>query len=594
MRKNTIFLLLTTALLIFSTIGTTLASFKAGNESAHEIDLAAIKARIIEEYEHQSNVYPGNTVDKVVNVKNTGTSDCVVRVKVEKAWGERRDEDGKLIVDSAYSTDNIQIEYDTTYWVYDPTDGYFYYKGVLKPDETTLAPLFENFKIDETTGNEYKNLEADIVVKMECVQAAANGISVWNKTLTDIGVSAYSPTGSPQITTKVIFASGNGDKEFTFDPDTTDLFANFKNLLPGETRSQTIDVKNEFYTKTGVEIFLRAEDINQSFTDPQTLELVTKLLQEYATIVVTDETGNVVYSGPIWGEPYAAEGNPLSMRYDISLGVFPTGESKKLTIQLQLDPSMGDEYQNLSGLIKWVWSAENIQPPGDDTVIVSGVKIWQHGANPVNERPKEIILYVKANGNTIMTETITTADHWKWSFKLPKYDDHGEEIHYTIEEEPVPGYTTTINGADITNIHESYEEITVSGFKTWDHGNNTSKRPESMVIHVKNGDTTVISKRVTANDNWQWTFTLPKHDINGNVAIYMIEEESVPYYTLVSKDGYNLKNKFKGFGYPGDAPKTGDTSNIWIWASLMGASTIVLILLLAMRSKAKRKAAGIE
>jgi|GEM_PF-1212358 len=589
MRKNTILCLLAAALLVFSSAGTTLAAQKVIDNSEHVVNTAGVKARIVEEYEQNSVVYPGNTVDKVVNVQNTGSSDAVVRVRVEKAWGEIRAEDGKLIADDAYSTDNIIIEYNTEYWYYDGLDGYFYYKGVLKPGETTLAPLFKQFSIDKDTGSEYSGLEADIFIKMECVQAAADGISIWSKTLSDLGIVYTSNTADNTVTT-VTFVGW--DDKFVFNPDTTDLFANFKNLLPGETRSQTIEVGNTFQTDTGIEIFLRAEDISQNYSDPVTLALVEKLLREYATIILTDEDGSVIYNGPIWGEPYSGSSNPDSMRYDISLGVFKTGESKKLTVQLMLDPDMGNEYQNLLGLIKWVWSAEDLPSPdpGNETVTISGAKTWKHGTNPVSERPKELIIHVKANGNIITTAAVTAADHWKWKFVLPKYDNNGNEIKYTIDEEPIPGYTTVVNGTDVTNTHESYEEVTVSGSKTWNHGSNDTRRPESIVVYVKNGNEAVAAKRVTASDNWQWSFVLPKYDDNGNIAVYTIVEENVPYYTLTGNDGYSLINKFVSFNYPGDMvrPKTGDSRSLWLWIGLTAASGTTFVILFIKRCRLKR------
>jgi len=581
MRKNTIFCLLTAVLFIFSSIGTTLAAQKVIDESVHEVNMAGVKAQIIEEYEKAVNVYPGSTSSKVVNMQNTGSSDVVVRVRVEKAWGETRDEDGKLIADDAWSTDNITIEYNTKFWYYDTADGYFYYKGVLKPGETTLEPLFKEFIIDKDTGNEYRGLEADIIIKMECVQAAGDAISIWGKSFTDLGITYTSEKPADTITS-VTFTGG--EDEFVFDPADTDLFANFKNLLPGESLTQIIEVKNTYETENGVEIFLRAEDIAQSLSTPETRELVEKLLQKYATITVTDEDGKVIYNGPIWGEPYSGSGNPDSMRYDISLGVFAEGESRKLTVALQLDPVMGNEYQELWGLIKWIWTAEPAHSP--DTIVISGAKTWEHGANPVDERPTELIILVKANGNTIATATVTARDHWKWEFILPQYDAHGNEIEYTIDEEPLPGYTTTVDGTDVTNTHESYEEVTVSGSKTWGHGSNTSKRPDSIVVYVNNGDEKIAAQRVTEADNWKWSFTLPKYDANGNIANYTITEDSIRYYTLAKTDGYNLYNKFVSFNYPGDGvPKTGDNANLWLWATLMAGSAAIFVILLIMRRK---------
>lgn len=588
-RKNIFFTLLAAALLLFSTIGTTQAAWKATGESVHEISLENIRAQIVEEYETASDVHPGGTVDKVVNVKNTGNSDCVVRVKAEESWGEIREEDGKLIADASYATDNIIIGYNTTYWVYDASDGYFYYKGVLAPGETTLEPLFDEFSITKETGNEYQGLHADILVKMECIQAAADGISVWGKSFKDLGID-YAPA-QPGETAYVTFVGG--DEEFVFDPDTTDLFGNFKHLMPGETRSQAIVVTNEFEIATGVEIFLRAEDINQSFSDdPETLALINKLLQEYATIVITDDSGTVLYSGPVWGEPYREGAAPGTMKNDISLGMFATGESKSLNIQLQLDSAADNEYQSLLGLIKWVWTAQDTDY---ETVTIDGSKTWYHGANPVTQRPEEIIIHVKANGDVIAVESVTAEDHWKWSFTLPKYDKYGDEIAYTIDEEPIPGYETEVDGYDVTNKHETHEDFVLSGTKTWDHGGNTGKRPASIVIHIKQDNEVIISERITEEDGWKWAFDLPKYDENGKEIQYIVEEDNVENYTLERKDGYNLHNRFVSPDYPGDGkpstptPKTGDTMKLWIWggAMLLSAAALAVLLLMGRRNKSE-------
>jgi len=354
-RKHTIFTLLAAAMLICSTAGTSLAAWQAAGDSVHVIDLAGVKARIAEEYSGADSVYPGNTIGKVVNVKNMGDADCVVRVKVEKAWGELRDGDGKLIVNSALPTGNILIEYDTAHWHYDQSDGYFYYKGVLKPGETTLAPLFKEFTVSKDTGNEYAGLTADIVIQMECVQAAGGGISMWNKTFEALGIQ-YTPAAPPETVTSVTFAEG----EFAFSPVNTDLFANFKQLLPGEVRSQRIEVSNT--SGQPVEIFLRAEEMQQVSDNPETLALINKLLREHAVIIVTDEDGTVIYKGPVWGEPHRDGAKPNTMRYDISLGLFAPGKVKRLNVQLSLDPNLGDEYQNLLGRIQWVWSARGDSP----------------------------------------------------------------------------------------------------------------------------------------------------------------------------------------------------------------------------------------
>lgn len=361
-KKNIIGFLMIGILFVLSITGTAYAAWKVTGTSVNVINTSGVRAQILEDYDRPGAVYPGNTIKKVVQVQNTGDSACIVRVKVEKAWGTGRDASGSLITDETYSTDNILIAYNTEYWIYEESDGYYYYKGVLEAGETTKAALFEGFTVEETTGNEYMGLEADIYVKMECVQAAAEGLSVWNKSYTDLGI-VYTAAEAEQTVTKVSF---NGESAgFSFAPESTDLFANFKNLLPGETRSQTTEVINT--TKDSVKIFLRAEDIEQSLAADGTIEQVAELLQKYVTITVTDQKGALLYSGAIWGEPYAGDSNPESMRYDISLGDFAAGETKQLNVQLQADPDMGNAYQELWGLIKWTWTAEGAKTQSTST-----------------------------------------------------------------------------------------------------------------------------------------------------------------------------------------------------------------------------------
>lgn len=365
-KKGTILLCLSLATVFaISAAGTTLAVWRKVNTSDHVAQMATVTGQIVEQYEGAEGIYPGSTIEKVVNVQNTGTVDSVIRVKVEKAWGAQRDADGNLLVDESVSTGNILIDFNTEYWQYDDEDGYFYYKGVLKPGETTVEPLFKEFTIDEvTTGPEYAGMTADIWVKMECVQAAFGGSSIWDKSLADLDIT-YQPEEKPQSVTRVEFQ--NPTNGFVFTPtdensytvSVQDLFYNFKDLLSGETVSQTITVTNSHNQET--EIFLRAEDIVQSLSSDQ-VELVDRLLREHATIVVTDDSGRTIYNGPIWGNLTGSGSNPDTMKNDISLGTFAAGQTKNLNVQLQIDSEIGNEYQGLLGLVRWVWSAQ-----GDET-----------------------------------------------------------------------------------------------------------------------------------------------------------------------------------------------------------------------------------
>lgn len=341
--------------------GITYASWKSQGETVNKISMASVKGQIVEEYDQNQIVYPNATVDKIVQIKNTGTVDALPRVKIEKVWGDSRDENGKLLTDPDLNTDNIEITFNTEKWTYNLADGYFYYTEVLKPGDITDS-LFDGFTVNgEDTGGEYKNKQADIIVNMELIQADGNGLAYWDTSFEELGI-IYKQTSQIEIITTVVF--NNPDDGFSFDVNEGDLFADFKNLVPGESRSQLVTVTNNW--DKSAEIFLWADFIDQTQATDDTRALIDKLLKEYATIVITDDGGNVIYSGAVWGNPDIDSKSADSMKYPYSLGIFLSGETKNLHISLSLDSQMDNEYRELLGLIKWVFSAS-----GDESQISS-------------------------------------------------------------------------------------------------------------------------------------------------------------------------------------------------------------------------------
>ena len=176
-----------------------------------------------------------------------------------------------------------------------------------------------------------------------------------------------------------------------------------------------------------------------------------------------------------------------------------------------------------------------------NTVTVSGSKKWDDADNQDGKRPNSITIYLKANEEPIKTAVVSSRDNWSWSFEgLDKFDADGNEIVYTIEEASVTDYTTRYDGYNIVNTHIP-ENITISGKKTWDDGDNQDGiRPRSITVNVMNGQKKVASKTVSAADNWEWSFTLPKYE-NGQEIDYTIVEEAVNGY--VSRvEGYDITN----------------------------------------------------
>lgn len=178
-----------------------------------------------------------------------------------------------------------------------------------------------------------------------------------------------------------------------------------------------------------------------------------------------------------------------------------------------------------------------------ETVSIQGTKTWEDGDNQDGLRPEQITVKLLADGvETGQTTTATAANNWTYEFSnLPK-NKAGKAISYSVAEEAVAGYNTTVNGYDLTNNHAT-DLTSVSGTKTWqDNDDQDGLRPGQVTIKlladgVETGQTAVAS----AANNWTYEFSnLPKNKA-GKAITYSVAEEAVAGYTA-SVNGYNLTN----------------------------------------------------
>ena len=178
-------------------------------------------------------------------------------------------------------------------------------------------------------------------------------------------------------------------------------------------------------------------------------------------------------------------------------------------------------------------------------VNIEGTKTWVDHNNVENSRPTYITVNLLKNGVKEASKNVTAENNWKYSFdNLPKYDEQNNVINYTITEDEVDGYTTEINGYNITNTHVA--TIDISGTKTWvDYDNVDNTRPDKIVVNLLQDGKVIRTKEVSKNDNWSYSFkNLPKYDNNNNEIKYSISEEKVDKYTT-EVVGYNIINTYK-------------------------------------------------
>jgi len=174
-------------------------------------------------------------------------------------------------------------------------------------------------------------------------------------------------------------------------------------------------------------------------------------------------------------------------------------------------------------------------------------KIWNDNNNQDGIRDSyEVTLtgVIEAQDEPVYENTVTlTKDKTSYTWtNLAKYNN-GKEIKYTVDETKVPtGYTKLVDGTKITNTHETLKTEVV-GTKTWvDNNNQDGVRPKEIIVKLlANGVDTGKTVKVTADSNWQYSFTNLDTNSDGKEIKYTVEEQKVPNYTT-KVDGYNIIN----------------------------------------------------
>ena len=185
---------------------------------------------------------------------------------------------------------------------------------------------------------------------------------------------------------------------------------------------------------------------------------------------------------------------------------------------------------------------------------ICGEKTWDDANNQDKKRPDKITVILLANGNPIQNPDVKPDENGKWKYifkNLPKYDDKGKEIKYTVKEDPVAGYKSKVDGYNITNSYKP-EETSVKVTKKWeDADNQDGKRPENIKVQLYGNDKKV-GDEVTLNEGNKWTHTwekLPKNEA-GNPIKYTVKEVNVGngYKSAITgsaEDGFTVTNTRK-------------------------------------------------
>lgn len=144
---------------------------------------------------------------------------------------------------------------------------------------------------------------------------------------------------------------------------------------------------------------------------------------------------------------------------------------------------------------------------------VSGTKTWKDNDDQDGKRPDSIKVNLLANGKVVQIKTVTASDNWKYSFtNLPEFEN-GQKITYTVTENAVAGYTSTVDGYNITNTHNP----TTPKKPQVPNNPTTPKEPQ-----VPNNGNKVTPKAYTQGKTYEKTGRLPQTGNESSMGMMLI------------------------------------------------------------------------
>lgn len=184
-----------------------------------------------------------------------------------------------------------------------------------------------------------------------------------------------------------------------------------------------------------------------------------------------------------------------------------------------------------------------------EKVTINVNKTWDDDNNASGNRPDSVVVNLFANGEKVDSATITERDGWSYSFNdLDKYKD-SELINYTITEDSIENYSTTIDGFNIVNTYTPKKtSLTIN--KSWDDDNNAGgDRPSSITVKVYSDGDELTTVSLSSEDNW--TYVLNDLDVYKNkqkINYTVTEENPLEYYDVSvsgnQETGYTITNLY--------------------------------------------------
>lgn len=322
-------------------------------------------------------------------------------------------------------------------------------------------------------------------------------------------------------------------KGFDFQPGSeytqTDLFGSFKNVMPGDTVTETITFTNSATDCDFVNLYMRAEAHDET-ANP----LSSKVAEKETVVTMTEFLSKL--SMKVWNGTeliYDASPDELDgLKTNKFLGTFRTGETATLKVELTVPIELDNKFANRVGEVDWIF---HVEAYNESQLTVR--KVWSNGnANHAND---SITVNLLKDGRVERSQVLNAENGWAYTF------DRLLEGHtWTVEEADVPaGYTVSYSTVGtmttITNTKKTPSKpdpdpsypLDVVVRKVWS-SDDMKDRPDSVTVTLYNGDVPYETVRLGAWNNWTYTWKDLSAYGNWQVIESNIPKGYVPSYSV--------------------------------------------------------------